>query len=286
MSGSTQPYPIHAALEIEDAKNALRAAIRTNRQQRSPRLRQEAAEAFADVLDGAAPLASVRCVAAYVARPHEPGTLPLLERLAARGVRVLLPVLGAGLERGWAEYAGADDLQERAPGRPPEPGTPAHSAEILHEADVVIAPALAVDTTGIRLGQGGGWYDRALSHKRDDALVVAMVFPEEIYDGAERPIPHEPHDVPVDAVATPTGWTDLGVRAAAASGSSTELRNESARRPLSTARSAPPRGADRTAARYSAGVSVSVSTAAEDTASGVKGHANDSPATQAPSWSA
>jgi len=209
MNGTTQPYPIHAALEIEDAKNALRAAVRANRQQRSPRLRQEAAEAFADVLTSAEQLAEVRCVAAYVARPHEPGTLPLIERLAERGVRILLPVLGAGLARGWAPYAGADDLQERAPGRPPEPGTESRGPEALEEADVVIAPALAVDTTGRRLGQGGGWYDRALSHKRADALVVAMVFPEEIYDAAERPIPHEPHDVPVDAVATPSGWTTI-----------------------------------------------------------------------------
>lgn len=214
MNGATQPYPVHAALEIEDAKNALRAAVRANRQHRSARLRQEAAEAFADVLGSADELADVRCVAAYVARPYEPGTLPLLERLAERGVRILLPVLGAGLERGWALYAGADDLQERAPGRPPEPGTQSQGAEVLREADVVIAPALAVDSTGMRLGQGGGWYDRALSHKRDDALVVAMVFPEEIYDAAERPIPHGPHDVPVDAIATPSGWTTVNAAAA------------------------------------------------------------------------
>ena len=29
-------------------------------------------------------------------------------------------------------------------------------------ADVVLAPAIAVDTRGVRLGQGGGWYDRAI----------------------------------------------------------------------------------------------------------------------------
>ena len=44
---------------------------------------------IADVLASADQLADVRCVAAYVARPHEPGTLPLIERLAERGVRIL-----------------------------------------------------------------------------------------------------------------------------------------------------------------------------------------------------
>ena len=167
MNGATQPYPIHAALEIEDAKNALRAAIRSNRQQRSPRLRQEAAESFADILASADELADVRCVAAYVARPHEPGTLPLIERLAERGVRILLPVLGAGLERGWAPYAGSDDLQERAPGRPPEPSGPALDASAITGVEAVITPGLAVDCLGTRLGQGGGWYDRMLAQLTD-----------------------------------------------------------------------------------------------------------------------
>jgi 5-formyltetrahydrofolate cyclo-ligase len=70
----------------------------------------------------------------------------------------------------------------------------------------VIAPALAVDTAGGRLGQGGGWYDRVLAHARPGVCVVAMVFPEEVYDAAQRPLPRQPHDQPVDIVATPTRW--------------------------------------------------------------------------------
>ena len=69
----------------------------------------------------------------------------------------------------------------------------------------MIAPALAVDTTGARLGQGGGWYDRALEHLRPGAPVVALVFPEELYDAQTRPLPRERHDRLVDAVATPAG---------------------------------------------------------------------------------
>ena len=111
-------------------------------------------------------VAEADCVSVYASRVTEPGTGPLLEALAARGVRVLLPVLGSGLQRDWAEYAGPDDLRERAPGRPPEPGGATLGAATLADADVVIAPALAVDTTGARLGQGGGWYDRALEHLR------------------------------------------------------------------------------------------------------------------------
>lgn len=206
MSGPVQPYPLHGSIEAEDAKEILRKAIRTHRQARSERLRKEADAAIADVVETIPEVAAATCVATYAARPGEPGTSAMLERLAARGVRLLLPVLGAGLQRDWAVYDGPADLQVRAPGRPPEPGTPTLGPEAIAEADVVVAPALAVDSRGVRLGQGGGWYDRALEHVRPGAKVVAVVFPEEVYDASDRPLPVEPHDRTVDAVATPLGW--------------------------------------------------------------------------------
>ncbi|MCA5892951.1 5-formyltetrahydrofolate cyclo-ligase [Isoptericola sp. NEAU-Y5] len=200
-------------MEPSDAKDALRRAIRAHRTERSPRLREQAAVAFADVLDTLPAVRDANVVATYVSRPAEPGTGELLERLAARGARVLLPVLGAGLARDWAEYAGADDLRERAPGRPPEPSGPPLGADAITHADVVVAPALAVDSHGVRLGQGGGWYDRLLKMARPEITVVALVFPEEVYDGDVQPLPVEDHDVPVHVVVTPDGWQELPVRA-------------------------------------------------------------------------
>lgn len=207
MSTAAQPYPpAVGVIDPEDAKEALRKAIRSARHLRSERRRLEAATAFAAVLETVPELREARCVAAYVARTFEPSTLPLLELLAARGVTILLPVLGTGLQRDWAAYDGADDLLQRAPGRPPEPGTPRLGAVALQSADVIVAPALAVDTSGARLGQGGGWYDRALEHARPGTPVIAMVFAEEVYDAGTRPLPRQPHDRVVDAVATPEGW--------------------------------------------------------------------------------
>jgi 5-formyltetrahydrofolate cyclo-ligase len=211
MTGTVQPYPPLAGLEPADAKEALRRAVRGAREARSDRLRREAAQALAAVLDEIPGFREAEVVATYAARPAEPGTAPVLDLLAARGVRVLLPVLGTGLQRNWATYAGAEDLRVRAPGRPPEPGTPELPAEAVSEADVVLVPALAVDTTGMRLGQGGGWYDRVLPLVRADARIIALVFPDEVYDAEVRPLPWEPHDRRVPTVATPAGWQNLGV---------------------------------------------------------------------------
>lgn len=216
MSSVAQPHPtVPAGASEFDIKQALRAAIRGTRSKRSPRVQAEAASSLAQVAITIPDVAQATCVALYASRPGEPGTLPLIELLVAKGKRVLLPVLGPTLQRGWAEFTTADDLLERAPGRPPEPGGEDLGAEALAGADVVLAPALAVDTSGNRLGNGGGWYDRALEHARADVPVIALVHAEEIYDGEEHPLPVEQHDRPVDAVATAEGWRWLRMREAA-----------------------------------------------------------------------
>jgi len=198
--------PRTSGLELEDAKQALRQAVRSYRAARSVRQRQLAATAFAR--HGVEAVGDARCVAAYVSVAAEPDTSELLDALHERGVRVLLPVLGPGLVRCWGHYTGRDDLEQRAPGRPPEPSGEVLPAEALAEAEVVIAPALAVDRTGIRLGQGGGWYDRALLHRRAETPVFAMVHEAEI--GPDTLLPRAEHDLPVDAAITEERWFHLG----------------------------------------------------------------------------
>jgi 5-formyltetrahydrofolate cyclo-ligase len=210
MRTDAQPYPhVSDGSDIEDFKESLRTSIREARQLRSARRRTEAGQALAHVIETIPEVATARCVSLYASRPGEPDTSWLLDRLAARRVRVLMPILGAGLQRDWAEYAGADDLRQRAPGRPPEPGSPTLGAEALAQADVVIIPALAIDTHGTRLGQGGGWYDRALENLRPGVRVIGVVYPEELYDAEVRPLPRQPHDRTVDTVATPQEWHEL-----------------------------------------------------------------------------
>jgi len=204
--GSTRRPHSHGPAEEKDL---LRRQVRARRAHRSARRRAEVAEQLAAVVLTIPEVSAARCVSVYASRPTEPGTGPLIEALAARGVRLLLPVLGAGLQRDWGEYAGPDDLRERAPGRPPEPSGPPLGAAALTDADVVLVPALAVDAAGGRLGQGGGWYDRVLAHVRPDAPVVALVHEDEVLDI----VPREAHDLAVTAVATPDGWRRLGTPA-------------------------------------------------------------------------
>ncbi len=197
-------------METREVKEELRRSIRAARTAMTESARARAAEGFAAVVGALPQVREAAVVAAYVSRPTEPPTLPLLEHLAARGTRILLPVLGTGLQREWAWYTGPAELQVQAPGRPPEPPGPTLPAEALEQVEAIIAPALAVDTDGRRLGQGGGWYDRVLEHAPADACIIALVFPDEVYDAATRPLPHEEHDHRVHIAATPAHWRWLG----------------------------------------------------------------------------
>jgi 5-formyltetrahydrofolate cyclo-ligase len=87
-----------------------------------------------------------------------------------------------------------------------EPLGPRLGPTAIGTADVVVVPALAVASDGVRLGRGGGYYDRALQHVRGDAVLVALVFDDELVGE----LPSEPHDRRVTAVVTPSGgWQAL-----------------------------------------------------------------------------
>lgn len=74
-----------------------------------------------------------------------------------------------------------------------------HDPSYISRADLIVVPALAVDRHGIRLGQGGGSYDRALGRTAPQVRTVALVYDDELVDT----VPREPHDLGVDAVITP-----------------------------------------------------------------------------------
>ena len=198
-----------STLAPDEAKAILRASLRKARLHRNERRLEQHAKSLRDHVLELPSVSTATCVSVYASRPHEPGTKPLIEALHQRGVRVLLPMLGDGLQRGWGEYQGSEDLVERAPGRPPEPSSAFLPAQALAEADVVVVPALAVDTHGNRLGQGGGWYDRALTDAREGAPLVALAFSNEVFNADEAPLPREAHDLAVNAVITPDGITRL-----------------------------------------------------------------------------
>lgn len=88
--------------------------------------------------------------------------------------------------------AGSFGIQE-----PPADSPDCPTAEI----DLFLCPGMAFSTGGVRLGRGKGYYDRAMEHANPESTRVGVCFVEQI-----RPtIPTEPHDLPMDFLATPAG---------------------------------------------------------------------------------
>ncbi|AZQ35364.1 5-formyltetrahydrofolate cyclo-ligase [Streptomyces cyaneochromogenes] len=152
-------------------------------------------------------LAHARVVAAYVSVGTEPGTPALLDALRARGVRVLLPALLPDNDLDWGAYTGEDSLARVQHGKLMallEPSGERLGPDAVTDADVVLLPGLAVDARGMRLGRGGGSYDRVLARLESAgarASLVVLLYDSEV---VER-VPEEPHDRPVHAVVTPSG---------------------------------------------------------------------------------
>ncbi|MCD7441524.1 5-formyltetrahydrofolate cyclo-ligase [Streptomyces lincolnensis] len=168
---------------------------------------REAAAALAERALELPELARARTVAAYVSVGSEPGTLALLDALRARGVRVLLPVLLPDNDLDWGAYTGEGSLARVQHGGKMalfEPVGERLGPASVTGADAVLLPGLAVDARGMRLGRGGGSYDRVLARlERAGAhpALVVLLYDREV---VER-VPAEAHDRPVRAVVTPSG---------------------------------------------------------------------------------
>ncbi len=187
---------------IESAKNLLRRAVMLRRDLRAAPVRQADDAARFELLRARLEERRPATVAAYLSSGSEPGTLQLVAWLAARGVRVLLPVLttpggGPTGEAAWAPYGGPDAL--RMGGRSIlEPTTEVLAGTALAEAELVVCPALAANSGGDRLGRGGGWYDRALQWADVEAPVWALLNDDEVLDI----IPTRPWDRQVTELVT------------------------------------------------------------------------------------
>jgi 5-formyltetrahydrofolate cyclo-ligase len=177
--------------------------------------------------DGSGP-AGGPVVAAYVAAPGEPDPAAVRAAVRAGGGRVLLPIPKPDRQLEWAvddgRYAPAADLPVPVPAGPPI----GQGAECLIEAAVglVLVPALAVDASGTRLGQGGGFYDTLLAdlarlaadarrspdgaagRVRAPIAVLAVVHAEEVLPAGA--IPRDAHDIPLGSALTSAGVVNLG----------------------------------------------------------------------------
>jgi 5-formyltetrahydrofolate cyclo-ligase len=135
-------------------------------------------------------------VSGYLAIGSEIDPGPLLDRLRKSGADICLPRVEPSDDMTFRQIRGQSDL-EAGPFGLTQPA--AHTA-VVHPT-LVLAPLLAFDAAGNRLGYGKGHYDRALARLRAQGRVFVCGL---AYSDQEViSIPVEPTDIPLDWVVTP-----------------------------------------------------------------------------------
>jgi len=189
-------------------KAALRRRLLAGRARLSADQRAAAARALRDAVLELPQAQMAGTIAAYYSLASEPDTHGLVYALWKRGSYVLLPLLRPDADLDWASYEGPDSLRPGPRGLA-EPAEPPRGTDAVARADLVLVPALAVDRGGVRLGRGGGSYDRALARVGPGIPTIALVYDGELLDE----VPADDHDQRVRLVARPSaGITRLPLR--------------------------------------------------------------------------
>ncbi len=144
----------------------------------------------------------------YLASDSEVDTTPILERAWKLGKEIYLPVLAPFLHnRLWFTRYETDTPLVRNRFGIAEPRSVHRQRIPSHALDLVLTPLVGFDAEGNRLGMGGGFYDRSFAflcrrrHWRKPRLVGLA------YDFQQLPaLPAHRWDVPLNAVATDSGW--------------------------------------------------------------------------------
>jgi 5-formyltetrahydrofolate cyclo-ligase len=188
----------HDEVELRSRKITLRRRLLTERAEMTESERFHAGRSLRDAVLSLPEAQMAGVVAAYISVGTEPDTRGLVYALWKRGTYVLLPLLLNDNDLDWASYEGPDSL---APGPRGllQPTEPPRGPAAITSADLVIVPALAVDRSGLRLGRGGGSYDRALSRVSGAVPTVALIYDGELLDE----VPAGPRDQRVCMVARP-----------------------------------------------------------------------------------
>jgi 5-formyltetrahydrofolate cyclo-ligase len=143
-------------------------------------------------------------VCVYVATPYELEVLPmLLEDARLTDRQIYLPRIQPEKQLSWHKLprgASHGSLLEKHPHL--DLHQPLVSLPQLEDTpDVVVIPSLMMDAQGIRLGYGGGYYDRQLAAWKNKPLTLGITRESCLLPA----LPREPHDMPLDGWVTERG---------------------------------------------------------------------------------
>ena len=185
---------------VQALKQTWRARLRAEDQRHGADERLEASRRLCERVAQSDVWRAATAVLVFAPRSDEPDIRPLIAAGLAGGKIIALSRHMAASDTYEAAVV-RDVARDLIPGRfgllEPAPDCPSLP---LKQLDLLLVPAVGFDALGRRLGRGKGYYDQLLSHT--PAKKCGIAFDWQVVDE----LPAEPHDVPMNYLATPTRW--------------------------------------------------------------------------------
>ncbi len=195
----TRPMPVDTLSRTE-----LRKQIRLARNLLSDTEQQQASLSALEHILNELKARKAKRVALYLTHDGELATAPLIAALWLQGIHTYLPRLhpfnpGQLL---FLHYTKTSIMQPNQFGIL-EPKLDVRAVMPIDELDVVIAPLVAFDGKGNRMGMGGGYYDRTLANWNIHGKPLPMGYAHDCQRVEQLPCEH--WDVPLPIIVTPSG---------------------------------------------------------------------------------
>lgn len=144
-------------------------------------------------------LQGINTVLTYVSVGHEAGTSEIIKYLLSEGITVAVPRCRKNGQMDFLKIKDISELKASSMGIP-EPDYCEENVVRDFTDTLCLVPGMAFDTSGNRIGYGGGYYDRFLdSHK--EIVSAGLCYHSLVYDA----VPCEPHDKSVEYIITEKG---------------------------------------------------------------------------------
>jgi 5-formyltetrahydrofolate cyclo-ligase len=188
--------------DLLKAKTLLRAEIRARLSGASAAARAQSSTEICTRLSSQSVWQQAKAVLLFAPLLDEPDVWPLLAEALAANKIVALPSFVSATNTYVARRV-TNPARDLTVGKFGIREVAELSPEMeLNQLDLVLAPGVAFDPHGRRLGRGKGFYDRLLADVRGTKCGVA--FDEQLVDA----VPVGPLDIPLNCILTPTRWIE------------------------------------------------------------------------------
>lgn len=201
--------PTHDCVVSKNQRTAIRQKVRRSRQDLTTKQQDDAALQLLARFSIDEKILSANSIALYLSNDGELDTKVLIEWCWQQGKQVYLPVLHPFAKGNllFLRYDSHTALVRNHYGIA-EPKLDVRAIISTHKLDIICTPLVAFDKAGARLGMGGGFYDRTLSHWHQHRQQQSSVKPYPIGLAHDcqlvNSLPSESWDIPLPEIITPS----------------------------------------------------------------------------------